>query len=97
MDWIDIPEVQLMAVMILGLFSGWATWPYLKSHPFIWVLTGGLAFFAIRFVPAYMDIDVQGPHVIPGNGIISAAIMWVVFFACILLGHYISERRYDGK
>ncbi len=89
--FIDIPEVQLIAVLFTGLFIGYLFLDRARLHPFSFVLASGLAFFIIRFIPAFYAIDQTRPGVITGNGIISAAIMWIVFFAAMLLGKHINK------
>ncbi len=91
---IDIPELQLIAVIGMGFFLGVFALPHFSKRPVLFSLIAGILFFGIRFIPAYAVAQAAAPGTIPGNGIISAAVMWVVFIASMLLGDLIVRRNY---
>lgn len=90
--WVDVPEVQLIAVILLGFSMGYFFFDRLIAHPFTFTFLSGILFFGIRFIPAYLSLDAAKPGTIPGNGILSAAIMWVAFFGAMLLGRHFVHR-----
>lgn len=92
MTWIDIPELQLFAVLFVGFFMGWIFVPKFLNRPMLFALLAGVIFYVVRFIPAYAQLDVTKPGTIPGNGIVSAGILWVIYFFSMLAG-YITARR----
>lgn len=86
-SWIDIPPFQLLAVIVAGLFVGWAFVSKFLDKPIRFALLAGLVFFGIRFIPAYAQLDTTSPGAILGNGIVSGGIMWVPYIFSMAVGY----------
>ena len=91
---IDIPELQLIAVCFLGFVLGALFLPYFLKRPILFALVSGTSFFAIRYLVFVTSPEVTGG--IPGNGIASAAVMWVIYIAMMILGRVIVTRRWGN-
>jgi len=96
MNYIDIPELQLIAVVTTGFFVGGFFLEYWKQYPMVFTLFSTLIFFGVRFVPEFFELDKSAPNSIPGNGILSGAIMFTIYVAMMHLGAVVIHRKY-GK
>lgn len=91
---IDIPELQLIAVCVLGFFLGAVFLPLFIRKPILFALLAGFAFFGIRYIVAVTAPTTPLAGGVIGNGIISAAIMWVIYISMMILGRVVIERRW---
>lgn len=93
-DWLDIPEIQLLAVIATGFFMGWLFVPKFLGRPVLFSLIAGIVFFTVRFLPAYAQLDGIKGGTIPGNGILAAGIMWVIYIFSMIVGYFSAKRRW---
>lgn len=91
---LNIPEIQLLSVIVLGFVIGAFFLDYFFKRPVLFSLVSGIAFFGVRYAVALTGFDVLNTGII-GNGILSALVMWVVYVACMMLGRYVTLRRWE--
>lgn len=96
-DWINIPALQLLAVFVTGFLIGGFFLPLWQKSPVVFTLCATMLFFFVRFIPAFFELDKQASGSIPGNGIVSAAIMYLIYVGMMQLGYVIIRNKFGTQ
>lgn len=91
---LDIPEIQLVSIVILGFILGALFLPFFIRRPIFFTLVAGLLFFTVRYLVTIERLDIPRDGAPAGNGILSALVMWVIYVAMMVLGRVVMERRW---